>query len=364
MSAADRWRVVVFSGCGHGVIAQTLRYTRGSRWSPWLTTTTAPSSSTGATRAWPGASASPTAATSRRPSGGFDRRWPASLRRSSGLPISACGPPPPASTSSKTSRWRRASRSVDRIVAAVERADVRYALWNRNTFPAIEHTRRLLAAGTIGEPTAIHVDFYFAKDAGVLIDSDEPEEVPADWRGHGELTVEGIYPLAYIRHLLGVEVQRVFARTTSHFFRKYADRGLEDLATVTLELERGIVGSLCIGRIGRASHANLGELKLHIMGSAGSLVVSEPRPEVAVYTRGLAPSDYRHRRIGVYYERRLLDDFARAIDTGSDTLLDARAGRAIVATVNAALESGRTGRAVRIPGPVPWLARDRTTARP
>ena len=24
MNAADRWRVVVFSGCGHGVIAQTL----------------------------------------------------------------------------------------------------------------------------------------------------------------------------------------------------------------------------------------------------------------------------------------------------------------------------------------------------
>ena len=61
------------------------------------------------------------------------------------------------------------------------------------------------------------------------------------------------------------------------------------------------------------------------------------------------------------YERRLLDDFARAIDTGGDTLLNACAGRAIVATVNAALESGRTGRAVGGTGPVQWVARDRTT---
>ncbi len=349
MSAADRWRVVVFSGCGHGVIAQTLAI-------------------------HPRFEVVAVADDDDRPD--QQHRRNESMARSLGVPYCrdvtaavrqfrpqvACVSPEIERAADLSVRAATAGLHIiqdkpmassvaecDRIVAAVERAGVRYALWNRNTFPAIEHTRRLLTAGAIGEPMAIHVDFYFAKDAGVLLDSDEPEEVPADWRGHGELTVEGIYPLAYIRHLLGVEARRVFARTTSHFFRKYADRGLEDLATVTLELERGIVGSLCIGRIGRASHANLGELKLHIMGSAGALVVSEPRPEVAVYTRGLQPSDYRQRRIGVYYERRLLDDFARAIDTGSETLLDARAGRAIVATVNAALESGRTGRVVRVP---------------
>ncbi len=348
MSASDVLRVVVFSGCGHAVIAQTLAV-------------------------HPGFEVVAVADDDHLP----DQQHRRNERLARSLHVPYCRDvaaavrqfrPQVACVSPEIERHADLSvqaataglhiiqdkplaasvEECDRIVAAVKRADVRFALWNRNTFPAIEHTRRLLAAGAIGEPTAIHVDFYFAKDAGVLIDSDEPEEVPADWRGHGELMVEGIYPLAYVRYLLGVEVQRVFARTTSHFFRKYADRGLEDLATVTLELERGIVGSLCIGRIGRPSHANLGELKLHIIGSAGALVVSEPRPEIAVYTRGLQPSDYRHRRIGVYYERRLLDDFARAIDTGSNTMLDARAGRAIVATVQAALESGRTGQPVGV----------------
>ena len=38
-----------------------------------------------------------------------------------------------------------------------------------------------------------------------------------------------------------------------------------------------------------------------------------------------------------------MEDFARAIDTDGDTMLDAKAGRAISATVQAALDSARTG---------------------
>jgi len=44
----------------------------------------------------------------------------------------------------------------------------------------------------------------------------------------------------------------------------------------------------------------------------------------------------------------LMDSFARAIDTDGETMLDARAGRAICATVAAAIESGRTGKPVEV----------------
>ena len=236
----------------------------------------------------------------------------------------------------------------DRIVAAVEEVDVRFLMWNRNTFPSILQAREVLAGGSLGDPRAIHVDFFFAKDAGVLLGSGEPEEIPLGQEVLGELTVEGIYPLAYVQALLGVPVRRVFARTTAHFFQRHADRGVEDLASVTLEMEDGTVGSLCIGRIGEPSHPNIGELRLHIVGTKGAFVAAEPRPEVSVYARSLEPEDHRQRRVGVDYERRLLDDFGRAIDTGSDTLMTARDGRAIAATVFAAVESGRTGRVVEV----------------
>lgn len=239
----------------------------------------------------------------------------------------------------------------DAIVEAVERAGVKFLLWNRNTQPAIEEAQRAVHAGEIGEPRAIHVDFFFSKDAGVLLDSDEPEVVPDSWLSEGELTVEGIYPLAYMRHILGLDALRAFGRTSAHFFRRHAERGVEDIATVTLEMEGGVIGSLCIGRIGAPSHPNIGELRVHVIGSTGALVVAEPRPEIAVYTRGLAPEDARNRRTDEETDRRQVDQFVAALETGGDTLLTAQQGRHIVATVEAALASARSGQPCQVSRP-------------
>ena len=232
----------------------------------------------------------------------------------------------------------------DAIVEAVERAEVKFLLWNRNTHPSINDARRVVHDGEIGAPQAIYIDFFFLKDAGVLLDSAEEEEVPASWLSEGELTVEGIYPLAYIRHILNLDVERVFARTSAHFFKRYAARGVEDIGTVTLELEGGVIGSLCIGRIGRPSHPNAAEIRIHLVGTTGAAVIAEPRPEIAVHTRGLEASDDRNRRTDEGHDRRQVDLLVDALDSGHDTLLTARQGRHIVATVEAALASARSGR--------------------
>jgi predicted dehydrogenase len=254
----------------------------------------------------------------------------------------------------------------DRLVEAVERAGVRFLMWNRNFLPAVRHARESIAAGAIGRPFAIHVDFYFAKDAGPPRGSRRPEEGPIDWLTYqlaahadgsdgalgvepmGELQNEGVYPLAYIRMLTGGEVRRVFARTTAHFHQVNEDNGVEDLATVTLEMDGGLVGSLCVGRVGSASHPDLGEIKIHVLGSAGALVIAEARPEVAVHYRGQPGKELRHRRVAGDGDYLLMEDFARAIDTGGETILGARASRAICAVVHAALESGRTHRPVEV----------------
>jgi predicted dehydrogenase len=226
--------------------------------------------------------------------------------------------------------------------------------------------RDLIASGAIGLPYAIHVDFYFAKDAGPPRGTRRPGDPPLDWLLHqlaahvdgsdgglgrqpmGELQVEGIYPLAYIRMLTRAEVRRVFAKAASHFHQVHADNGVEDLASVTLEMDGGLLGSFCIGRIGAASHPDLGEIKVHVLGTAGGLVVSEARPEVAVYYRGQPPLEFRHVRIAGDNDDLLMEDFARAIDTGAETILGARASRAICAVVQAALASARLGRAVEV----------------
>ena len=254
----------------------------------------------------------------------------------------------------------------DRVIEAVERNNVRFMMWNRNFLPAMLQAREVVRSGRLGKLRAIHVDFYFAKDAGPPIGSRQQGDPPLDWMeslkaAHvtgadggvgrepmGELEVEGIYPLAYIHMLTGAKVERVAARTASHFHQLHADNNVDDLATVTLEMDQGLLGTLCIGRIGNASHPDIGEIKLHLVGSDGSLVVNESRPEVAVYYRGQPDAEFPHARVANSNDWLLADNFARAIDTNTDTCLNARASRAICATVHAAIESGRTGMPVEV----------------
>jgi predicted dehydrogenase len=223
-----------------------------------------------------------------------------------------------------------------------------------------------MVAGAVGRPLAVHVDFYFAKDAGPRRGSRLPGDPPINWLAHklaahadgadgglgieplGEMAVEGIYPLGYIQMLTGAAVWRVFARSAAFFHQVHVDNGVEDLVSVTLELEGGMVGSLAVGRIGLASHPSGGEIKIHIVGTAGALVVNESRPVIGVYYRNQPANEPRQPRVANDYEFLLAEDFARAIDTGGETIMNAQASRAIFATVEAALESCRTGQPVDV----------------
>lgn len=259
------------------------------------------------------------------------------------------------------------SRSeCDRLMATIEQTGVRFLMWNRNGLPAIQRARERIAQGAIGKPIAIHADFYFAKDAGPVKGSRQPGYPPIYWLSHqiaahvdgsdgglgrqamGELAVEGIYPLGYIRLLTGAEVQRVFARSTAHFHQVHADNHVEDLASVTLEMDGGLIASLAIGRIGLASHPSGGEIKLHVLGSTGAMVINEARPDVGIYYRNQPLNESRQRRVASENDFLLADNFAHAIDTGGPTMMDAYASRQIYATFEAALESCRTGQLVAV----------------
>lgn len=254
----------------------------------------------------------------------------------------------------------------DRVVEAVERNRVKFLMWNRNFLPAVLHAREVVESGAIGRLYAIHVDFYFSKDSGPPKGSRKPGDPSINWLGRqieahadgsdggvgdapmGELDIEGIYPLAYIRLLAGVEVERVFARTAAHFHQANVDNDVEDLATVTLEMAGDVLGTLCLGRIGAASHPDIGEIKIHLLGSDGCLVISEARPETAVYYKNQPANENRNRRLAVDNDYLLMENFAQAIDTDGETILDARAGRAICKTVRAAVDSGRLGKPVEV----------------
>lgn len=254
----------------------------------------------------------------------------------------------------------------DQLAEAVRRRGLRSLVWNRNRLPALIQAKTELEAGKIGRLIAIHCDFYFSKDAGPRKGSRRPEEPPIPWlqrqlEAHadgsdgglglqpmGELQIEGIYPLAYIRMLSGRNIERVFARAATRFHQAHADNEVEDLASVTLEMSGGVFGSLCLGRIGNASHPDIGEIKLHLLGTQGALVVAEARPEISVYRRGQPSSEFQHRRVANRNDFLLMEEFARAIEKNEPTTLDVLEARNIAAVVQSALESARTGRLVPV----------------
>tara|TARA_Y100000588_G_scaffold348112_1_gene397436 strand:+ start:4578 stop:5684 length:1107 start_codon:yes stop_codon:yes gene_type:complete len=255
----------------------------------------------------------------------------------------------------------------DRVVEAVQRNQVRYLLWNRNFLPAVIQARETIEAGTIGDLYAIHVDFYFSKDAGPPKGSRAQGNSPINWLERqrdahadgsdggvgvaplGELQIEGIYPLGYVRVLTGAKITRVFTTTATHFHQANVDNNIDDLAAVSFEMDEGLVGTLCMGRIGAASHPDIGEIKINALGTKGGLVISEARPEVGIYYRDQPKAEFKHERIANENDFLLMENFATAIDTGEDTILNETDGRDTVAVVQAALESSKTNRPVNVP---------------
>ncbi len=257
--------------------------------------------------------------------------------------------------------------ACDRLVDAVRDNDVRCLVWNRNYLPALIQAQQAVSSGKLGKLQAIHCDFYFSKDAGPPLGTRQEGDPPIDWlerqlEAHadgsdggvgsnpmGELQVEGIYPLAYVGMLTGgAAVERVFAKATSHFHQAHADNEVDDLASVTMEIEGGIIGSLCIGRIGADAHPDIGEIKLRLVGSNGAAVISEARPEVSIHYKGQPRHEFRNRRIANDNDYLLAENFARAIDGEEEPVLDCLGARNLCAVVTAALESAKTGQAVKV----------------
>lgn len=252
------------------------------------------------------------------------------------------------------------------LVDAVAKHKTKFMMWNRNCLPAIRHALQQVNSGVVGRIVAVHADFYFAKDAGPPKGSRQPGYPPMSWQAHqiaahsdgsdgglgpdpiGELANEGIYPLGYMFAMTAARPKRVFATSTAHFHQLNVDNQVEDLAGVTIEMDDGSVGTIALGRIGLASHPSGGEIKLRIVGEAGSLVVREACPDVAIYYRQQPTTEARQRRVANENDFLLAEHFAQAIDNNSQPFMNVADSLCVFETIDAALQSCRTGQPVSV----------------
>ena len=78
-------------------------------------------------------------------------------------------------------------------------------------------------------------------------------------------------------------------------------------------------------------------------------MISEARPEVSIYYRDQPDTEFTSQRLlAADHDYLLSDNFVRAIETDSPSILDVRTSRNITAMVAAAIESGRSGKVVEV----------------
>ncbi|WP_144761943.1 Gfo/Idh/MocA family protein [Curtobacterium sp. 9128] len=116
---------------------------------------------------------------------------------------------------------------------------------NYRWYPAPRVTKDLLAAGAVGELSAINVDFR-------QWDNDRAFEDHPHYRfPHAMINDMAIHHFDLLRMITGQEAVRVFARATYPSFSKYQD---EAVASMLIELSDGLVVSYRGSWLSRAPH--------------------------------------------------------------------------------------------------------------
>ncbi|OIH95185.1 Gfo/Idh/MocA family protein [Curtobacterium sp. MCBA15_001] len=141
------------------------------------------------------------------------------------------------------------ANTADEAAAAVHRAEERGLVLqvsqNYRFYPAPRVVRDLLAADTLGELSAINVDFR-------QWDNDRPFADHPHYRfPHAMFNDMAIHHIDLLRMVTGQEPVRVFAKATYPSFSKYQD---EAVASMLIEMQDGLVVSYRGSWLSRAEH--------------------------------------------------------------------------------------------------------------
>ncbi|MBQ0928393.1 Gfo/Idh/MocA family protein [Saccharopolyspora endophytica] len=159
----------------------------------------------------------------------------------------------------------------------------RCAVMSRVLVPGLRRARSWVDAGHIGLPR--HVDVEFLAHGARFATSVERPGLVVDPRlsGGGELLNFGGYAIDAIRHLTGCAVVEVHAETGTLFSAAHAEHEVEDVAVLSLLLERGVTATATVGRVPAAPTSGPNAATLRVIGSRGSFAVDDDSPALLRY---------------------------------------------------------------------------------
>ena len=220
----------------------------------------------------------------------------------------------------------------DEIMDIVKKYGVKMGVGHNYRFePSIRDAKVRLTNGDVGLPWAIHSDWIIATGKkGAPI---------------GETKIHGMYPLDAMLYLIPEKVISVYAIAGSYFFDNSKDAGVDDLSFITMNMERGIIATLALGRTPHP-HPNGygGDQTIRIMGTHGMLYIDANRPSwMSVGKSGSSNKKYHHDNI--YH---MVDHYVNSLLNGTDHMGTEKDARDTLEITLAALESAQNNRLVTL----------------
>ncbi len=241
------------------------------------------------------------------------------------------------------------ARQVDALIEECVQAQVKLGVcFQDRVAPDIVRLKQLIDEGRVGKPIVCsgYVKWY------------RPPEYYANsrWRGRraldggGALMNQGVHTVDLLLWLMG-DVERVYARTLTALHKIE----VEDTVVATLEFANGAVGVLEAGTSIYPGY----QRRVEVSGSEGALVLEHDRivradlrtPDPTLVVPGASDQNAGASSpivSDVSGHRRLIEDFLRAIETGSRPVCDGAEGRRSVALIEAIYESSRTSLPVNV----------------
>lgn len=230
------------------------------------------------------------------------------------------------------------------LLRAANSATGTYTMIQRTLAPEVVRARHAIDAGQIGYP--IWLDIEWIASDGLSGEAVERPELVTDTElsGGGEIMNFLTYPASTLRYLTGLEALSVFVEAGSLFFTPHQNANVEDIAVISIEMERGVLASVTVGRVPQApGHAPVNS-SMRVIGTHGHLTVEENAPTLELWKR----KEVQARRIGGDAGEQaihaVLNNAIMAIREGRQPAFGAADGWATTAMIEAAYRSMRSGK--------------------
>ena len=182
--------------------------------------------------------------------------------------------------------------TADEIIAAVDEAQVRSQMFSLIHQPWVQHAKKTLDSGELGDLVAIHADCLFAKGPAGSAALGQPRQAVSPPQrftfvdAKAELYALGVYALGIVCWLSQRPVNTVYGHTANYFFEAHQRHNVEDFGYLMLCLGDGITATITGGRMGWASHPDSGISQVVLIGTRRTLRFTADSPRLEVHSAG------------------------------------------------------------------------------